>query len=188
MFTRLLTRLLTRLFTPMQKQDVIIHIGQYHVSRRPAVIYTLLGSCVAVCLYDPRARIGGMNHILLPGRAELSDHGDATRFGVNAMELLINGIMKRGGDRLNLKAKLFGGAEILPGRFDLFNIGKQNAEFAVRFLATENIEIVSRDLGGDASRKVFFHTDTGEVFLKRLKTGAILQLAREEERRSRRIR
>ncbi len=152
------------------------------------MIYTLLGSCVAVCLYDPGARIGGMNHILLPGRADLSDHGDATRFGVNAMELVINGIMKLGGDRLNLKAKLFGGAEILPGHSDFFNIGRLNAEFAVQFLETENIDIISRDLGGDASRRVFFHTDTAEVFLKRLKSGKILQLAREEERRFRRIR
>ncbi len=152
------------------------------------MIYTLLGSCVAVCLYDPRTRIGGMNHILLPGRADLSDLGDATRFGVNAMELLINGIMKLGGDRLNLKAKLFGGAEILPGRSDFFNIGRQNADFSVQFLEAENIDIISRDLGGNASRQVFFHTDTAEVFLKRLKTGNIVQLAREEERRFRRIR
>ncbi len=173
----------------MQKEKVTIHIGEYHVSREPTVIYTLLGSCVAACLYDPLARIGGMNHILLPGRADFNDHGDATRFGVNAMELLINGIMKLGGNRLKLRAKLFGGAGVIHSwRSDLFKIGKRNAEFAVEFLETERIRIVSRDLGGEKSRRVYFHTDTAEVFLKRMKNKLIPDLAREEERRYRRIR
>lgn len=97
------------------KKEVSIHIGELYASKNPAVVHTLLGSCVAVCMFDPIKRIGGMNHILLPGNGDLKDFSDSTRYGINAMELLINMIMNLGGNRNRLVAKAFGGGNILAG-------------------------------------------------------------------------
>jgi chemotaxis protein CheD len=149
------------------KTSIHIHIGGLHASRGPAIIDTTLGSCVAVCLHDPQARIGGMNHILLPGKADLLHFDSAARYGVNAMELLINRIMAIGGNRLKLVAKVFGGAHISPEISIENGVGKKNAEFVVAFLQMENIRIIGSDLGGHESRTIYFYTDTGEVFLKR---------------------
>lgn len=150
------------------KKNISIHIGGFHASREPAVIGTLLGPCVAVCLYDPVARIGGMNHILLPGKADLKTFDNVARYAINAMELLINRIMTLGGQRANLVSKVFGGANVLPAVFtDNGGIGARNCEFVIEFLQMEAISIISQDVGGHDTRKVFFHTDSGEVFLKR---------------------
>lgn len=148
--------------------EVTIHIGALHASSKPTVVYTLLGSCVGVCLYDPVARIGGMNHILLPGRADLKHFDAAARYGINAMELLINKILKLGGSRDRLLAKAFGGAHILPAISPENGTGRKNIEFVLEFLKMEAIQLVSNDLGGRKARQIYFHTDTGEVLLKRI--------------------
>ena len=150
------------------KKNVSIHIGGFHASKTPTVIATLLGSCVAVCLYDSVTRIGGMNHILLPGKADLKHFDNVARFAVNAMELLINRIMTLGGKRQHLIAKVFGGAHVLPAVSLENGMGARNSEFVLEFLQMETISIVSRDLGGHDARKIHFHTDSGEVFLKRI--------------------
>jgi chemotaxis protein CheD len=150
------------------KKSVRIHIGGFYASNKPVVIETLLGSCVAVCLHDPVLRIGGLNHILLPGRADLKHFDTATRYGINAMELLINKIMNLGGTRHNVVAKVFGGAHVLPAISPENGMGAKNAEFVLEFLQLENIKIVSQDLGGHDTRRIYFHTDTGDVFLKRI--------------------
>ena len=149
------------------KRRFSIHIGGFHASREPAVIETLLGSCVAVCLHDHVARIGGMNHILLPGKADLKHFDNAARYAINAMELLINRIMKLGGQRPNLVAKVFGGSNVFPAVFAENGMGAGNSEFVLEFLQMETISIISQDLGGYDTRKIYFHTDSGEVFLKR---------------------
>ena len=97
----------------MRKQ-ISIHIGGYHASREPSVIHTVLGSCVAVCLFDPVNRVGGMNHILLPGKADMRHFDVSARYGINAMELLINKMMQLGGSRNRFLAKVFGGAHLFP--------------------------------------------------------------------------
>lgn len=150
------------------KKQISIHIGEYYASKTPAVIGTLLGSCVAVCLFEPVMRIGGMNHILLPGKADLTKFNVAARYGINAMELLINKIMGLGGYRNRLSAKVFGGAHVLPAISKKNGTGEKNASFAVEFLKNEGIRIISKDVGGHESRKIYFHTDTGEVLLKRI--------------------
>lgn len=150
------------------KKKVHIHIGGFHASREPVVVETILGSCVAVCLYDPLERIGGMNHILLPGKADLKHFDSAARYGVNAMELLINAIMALGGSRARLVAKVFGGAHVLPAISMENGTGRKNAEFVVEFLQMQSINIISEDVGGHVARKVHFHTDSGDVFLKRI--------------------
>ncbi|CAH0356122.1 chemotaxis protein CheD [soil metagenome] len=130
--------------------------GENHVSGEPeVVISTLLGSCVSVCLQDPQARIGGMNHFLLgePGKDHQVDRQGMQRYGVHAMELLINELMRKGANRSRLRAQLYGGANIIAG---LGSIGSGNAAFARRFMETESIPIGHCDLGGTQARRVEF--------------------------------
>ncbi len=169
------------------KKQIHIGIGGWYASSKPIVIHTLLGSCVAVCLFDPVARIGGMNHIFLPGKAELKDFNMASRYGVNAMELLINRIMNLGGRRNRLSAKVFGGAYLLSPLLEENGVGRKNAKFARNFLNTEKIRILSGDLGGNDGRKIYFHTDTGEVLLSRVKKTMQKDITRKEKELLRKV-
>jgi len=122
------------------------------------VLTTVLGSCIAACMRDPALGIGGMNHFLLPS----GDGRDANamRYGVNAMELLINGLLKRGALRSRLEAKLFGGANVVAG---LSDVGTRNIAFAQKFLQTEGIAVVGGDLGGEHSRRIQYWPSTGRA-------------------------
>lgn len=173
--------------TPESVQHVSIHIGEYHVARKPEVINTVVGSCVAVCLYDPLTKVGGMNHILLPGAASWNDFDASARYGINAMELLINKMMRLGAERKRILAKAFGGACTLPSLDTADHIGKKNAEFVLKFLEEEGLRLTSCSLGGSEARKIFFHTDTGIVLLKKIKPYAIMKLLKEEKERQRQI-
>jgi len=138
-----------------------LHVVQGHhaiVDEEGVVLSTILGSCVAACLRDPVARVGGMNHFLLPGDG--ASGGEGMKYGVNAMELLINGLLQRGAARARLEAKLFGGANVIS---TLSNIGAQNAAFARRFLTTEAIKVVGESLGGDRARRVRYWPCTGRA-------------------------
>lgn len=148
-------------------KTVGIHIGEYFASRNPIVISTFLGSCVAACLYDRKRRIGGMNHILVPGKARYVDFNSAARFSINAMELLINAMLKLGADRNDIIAKVFGGANVIPGLSEVNSVGSKNCKFVLEYLKNERIRLMAQDLGGYKSRKLFFHTDTGSVYLRR---------------------
>jgi chemotaxis protein CheD len=133
--------------------------GTYYVSGHPeAQLSTVLGSCISVCLFDPVAAIGGMNHFLLAaGRGEDSGH---IRFGVNAMEKLINELLKSGAVRSRLQAKLFGGARMSA---NLSDIGKANAAFAEGFLQNEGIPVISKSVGGNSARRLVFRPATGQA-------------------------
>ena len=135
------------------------------VGEADAVISTVLGSCIAVCLHDAEARIGGMNHFLLgePQQDQQLSDLDLQRYGVHAMELLINAIMKAGAQRSRLRANLYGGATIIAG---LGGIGAANAAFAKRFLATEGITVGQADTGGTFARKLEFRPYDGKVRCK----------------------
>jgi len=141
--------------------QVRIYTGDVATSAAPAVLHTLLGSCVAVCLYDPILHAGGMNHILLPGTRQ---NRFGTRFGIHAMELLINELMKQGGDRRRFIAKAFGGANVMPG-LRSSPIGDDNARFVSMFLERERIPLVAQRLGGSQAVHVYFRTDSGKAFL-----------------------
>lgn len=131
--------------------------GDFAVSgERDLVMSTVLGSCVAVCLYDPTANVGGMNHFLLAQSAE--SRSNDLRYGVNAMELLINRLLQVGAERHRLLAKLFGGARMTSHARD---IGQSNADFAENFLKQEGIPCVSQSLGGQQARRVQFTPATG---------------------------
>lgn len=134
--------------------------GEYRVSDHPdAVLTTLLGSCVAACIWDPLLNVGGMNHFLLPGDNEQQIR-DSERYGVHLMELLVNELFHHGASRQRLVAKLFGGANL---NSQLADIGARNAEFAQRFLRNEGIRILGESLGGDRARKVQFWPASGRA-------------------------
>jgi len=132
--------------------------GEFKVSgEQDVVLTTLLGSCVAACIRDPVARIGGMNHFLLPG----GDVGSGNEsMGVHLMELLLNGLMRQGASRERLEAKIFGGARMMSG---LSDIGAKNAAFAKKFLNYEGIKIVGGDTGGTHGRRIQFWPGSGRA-------------------------
>jgi chemotaxis receptor (MCP) glutamine deamidase CheD len=147
--------------------SVHIQIGELHASRRPVVIKTVLGSCIAACLRDPVARVGGMNHFMLPVPTN-GDAADLARFGIHAMELLIGEIQKLGGERDRLEAKVFGGGHVLEIPESPNGVPQQNIRFIREFLATEGICIVAHDMGGRTARQIQFYTGSGKVLLKRI--------------------
>jgi chemotaxis protein CheD len=151
-----------------QVEAVKILPGQYHAARAGAVT-TVLGSCVSTCLWDPAARIGGMNHFMLPGDTANPDSpwAASARFGVYAMEVLINEMLRLGADRRRMVAKVFGGARLLAG-FDKLDVGAKNSGFVLEFLQVEGIRVLAQDLLGVSPRKVHFFVDSGKVQVKRL--------------------
>ena len=151
-----------------QVEAVKILPGQYHAARAGAIT-TVLGSCVSTCLWDPLERIGGMNHFMLPGDTASpgSPWAASARFGVYAMEVLINEMIHLGADRRRLVAKVFGGARVLQG-FGTLDVGAKNSEFVVEFLDEEGIQILAQDLLGVSPRKLHFFPATGKVHVKKL--------------------
>lgn len=146
----------------MSKQRIHITQGERAVGTDANdVISTILGSCVSCCLWDPVAGAGGMNHMLLA--VSNKSTGVCNLAGINAMELLINDILKLGGSRERLRAKAFGGARMVAG---LSDIGKMNSEFTLQYLEKEGIHCESHSLGGDSARHVMFWPATGRVLLK----------------------
>ncbi len=136
--------------------------GEYKVSEDPDVVLTtILGSCVAACIRDPIAGVGGMNHFLLPGSVEaLAAGGDSTRYGVHLMELLINGLLKKGARKDRMEAKIFGGGKTIASSS---NVGAQNAAFATQFLRDEGIQVVGSSTGGDHGRKLEYWPISGRA-------------------------
>lgn len=143
------------------ERRILVVQGEYHVSDDPSVVLTtLLGSCVAACMRDPNARVGGMNHFLLPGDTETSRFRDARSYGVHLMELLVNSLMQRGARRERLEAKLFGGGRMMQ---KLSDIGRLNADFAEQFLRHEGIKLVGGSLGGECGRRIQFWPVSGRA-------------------------
>jgi chemotaxis protein CheD len=136
--------------------------GEYYVDNEDILVMTTLGSCIAACLYDRNAKVGGMNHFMLPEGA-----GDSGRYGTYAMELLINEMMKRGATRLTMEAKIFGGGAVIAG-MNSINVGERNTQFVTEFLNTERIPIVSKDVLEIYPRKVCYLPASGKAMVKRL--------------------
>jgi chemotaxis protein CheD len=143
--------------------------GQYHAGTGPVGMSTVLGSCVSTCLWDPLRRIGGMNHFMLPGDngTAASPVAKSARFGVYAMELLINEMLKIGADRRRLVAKVFGGGRVLRG-FGTLDVGRRNCEFVLEFLKVEGVPVLAQDLLDNYPRKVHFSPESGKVLVKKL--------------------
>jgi len=149
----------------LQTQAIRLLPADYVVTDQPLALVTLLGSCVAACLYDPAIAVGGMNHFMLPGGA--GNDANSARYGMHAMELLINDLLKRGARRQRLLAKVFGGGNVLSG-FHSDPIGTRNARFVLEYLAAENIPVMAQDLGDIHARKVGFFAQSGRTLVRRL--------------------
>ncbi|CAH0351723.1 Chemoreceptor glutamine deamidase CheD [Aquabacterium sp. CECT 9606] len=148
-----------------QNEAVKILPGEYFVYDEDIIIMTTLGSCIATCLWDRNARIGGMNHFMLPDNG--GGASDSGRYGSFAMELLINEMLKMGASRMTLEAKVFGGGAVISGMSSL-NVGERNTNFVMDYLKTERIPIVSKDVMDIYPRKVCFFPQSGKAMVKRL--------------------
>jgi chemotaxis protein CheD len=146
--------------------------GEYFVTLHDEAIYTTLGSCISACIRDRVSGIGGMNHFMLPistnsGSWKAADNSASTRYGNYAMEHLINDILKNGGKRQNLEAKIFGGGRIIANMTD---VGLRNIAFARDYLETEGLKVTSEDVGDEFPRLVVYFPATGKVRVKRLRS------------------
>ena len=159
-----------------QRQSVIAKIlpGEFYMTKDKVAIATTLGSCISACIWDSNLGIGGMNHFMLP-MTNKAEHevdwakrgvaSDATRYGNFAMEHLINLILKHGGQRRYLKAKIFGGSKVFK---KMSNVGDKNIKFVQHYLTMENITLVDADIGSEYPRKVIFEPFSGRAFVKKL--------------------
>jgi len=157
-----------------KREQVIAKIlpGEFYMTKDHVAIATTLGSCVSACIWDEKSGVGGMNHFMLPlteKEAHEVDWGqrgmasDATRYGNFAMEDLINMILKSGGQKVNLRAKVFGGGKVLKQMSD---VGDRNIRFVLKYLEDENIPVESSDLGSFYPRKILFEPGSGRAFVK----------------------
>ena len=151
-----------------------LYSSALYVSREPYIIYTVLGSCVAVCIYDPKLKIGGMNHYMLPF---WNGEGLASpKYGNIAIPKLIEKMQSYGSTIKNMQAKLFGGGEVIEIKNNLFNIGKRNIEVAYQFLDDYKIPIVSSSVGGKYGRKILFDTQSGMLKQKLIQKNSLNDL------------
>jgi chemotaxis protein CheD len=161
----------------------IIMPGDYFVSWAPAEIATLLGSCVSACVWDSHRKIGGLNHFMLPDSPSeartLADKTKSLRYGLYAMECLINDLLTMGAKREHLSAKVFGGANI-TGVLNNQHVGRRNAEFVIEFLRKDKIKVVASDLGGPHSRRIRFNTQTSAVRVERVASANSAALQQEK--------
>ena len=142
-----------------------VRSGEYYVAEGPKeLMVTVLGSCIATCIFDPISKIAGMNHFLIPGDFNTPP---SPRYGIFAMEYMINEILKRGGVKTRLIVKVFGGGNVMKNT--TMQIGQKNIEFITEYLANESLTIAASDVGDDCPRRVHFYADTGKVRVRRLR-------------------
>lgn len=150
----------------VRREAIYLHPGKVFSSSSPCVVTTILGSCVAIVLWDEAAGVGGLNHYLLPLWARV--HEDTLRFGNVAFERLLDDVLARGAVRSRLRAKVFGGACLLASEERAHHLGAKNVDVARSLLAAARIPIVAEDVGGRRGRKLIVHTDTGDAWVKLL--------------------
>ena len=173
----------------LKKEVVHIFPGEYYISSESEVISTLLGSCISVCLFDKISGLGGMNHFLLPEKAlqsknlkldkkHIHDNFESTRYGITAMETLILEMQKKGALRNNLRAKIFGGGEIIFKNSNIESVGKKNIKFIKAYLKVEKIPIDAHNTGDLFARKILFDTKDNSILMEKI---AIEKVAKEEK-------
>ena len=162
---------------------IVLKPGDFYATREGEVLYTVVGSCIATCIYDTQRAIGGMNHFMVPGLLHPNDllTSDLGRYGMFAMELLIGELIKLGAQRKDLQAKLFGGGHVLKFRQRDGDITESNIQFARKFLELEGIPLIKHDLGGTIGRKVLFFSDSFRVLLKRFDVNIDQRVLQEEQ-------
>ena len=140
--------------------------GEYAVSDEPLLLTTVLGSCVAGCLFAPDLKMGGINHFLLPQAGASEDNSSSFRYGVHAMEVLINSLLRKGAARDQLQLKTAGAADVVRGLSN--RVGQANAAFIRLYAQHEQIKLIAQDLGGENPRRVVFDPTNGSMKVKRL--------------------
>jgi chemotaxis protein CheD len=153
-----------------KKNVISIGPGEYYISEDDIIIQTVLGSCISVCLFSENAQLCGMNHFMLPGnKGEDNDFQyDSLRYGWYSMEILINSFIKNGINKNLLKAKVFGGGNVIDIDRSTASIGDNNVKFIKMFLEKENIPIKSQHLGGDKAKKILFFVENKKVLMKEI--------------------
>lgn len=151
----------------VQKRQVYVGIADVIVSRNQVNLYTVVGSCIAVCIYDPVKHIGGMVHVMLPEMSLFKSKEPPTKFADVAVPQLIAKMESEGGKRSWMTAKLAGGANVLK---TLTNggesIGQKNFDATVKALVKERVRIADQDVLGNKARTVLFNIENGVVDIK----------------------
>lgn len=161
--------------------------GECYVSGGTEMISTVLGSCISACVRDPIARVGGMNHFMLPlqsgvtGISRAAAMDPALCYGNWAMEYLVNEILKLGGRKDRLEVKVFGGGRVLAGMTNI-DVGKQNIDFITQYIASEGLRLKAQDVGDVYPRKVLYFPETGNVKMKKLKTERAPEVSKQEKK------
>ncbi|KHT50447.1 chemotaxis protein CheD [Vibrio sinaloensis] len=178
-----------RFYHPQREKHIVKVTpgGVYCTQRSDELIATGLGSCIAACVWDETANVGGMNHFLLPfdNYSQIKSWqpeslvSTASRYGIHAMEMLLNALIERGAERDNLQFKLFGGAQML-GRHSM--IGAKNVAFILKYVEQEQLKVIAQDLGGLEPRKVMFDPISGKAWLKRIPFTEVHRLQHQEEK------
>lgn len=145
------------------RTQLYLHAGDLAVAKKPTAVVTILGSCVAVCLWDPDSGVGGVNHYLLPFHVEREK---SARFGSVAIPRLVEEVITAGADPRRLKAKVFGGASVIAAFDRGRRLGDENARLALDTLRTLGIPVVEQDVGGTKGRKLVFHCDDGAAWIR----------------------
>lgn len=153
--------------------------GDVVAAAEPTILKTTLGSCIAVCLYDPIAKVGGMNHFMLPSQGD--EAGRCNRFGVHAMETLVNQLLRLGAQRGDLVAKIAGASRLMEVAFGRGSVSERNIEFIEQFMQIEGFPVVGKKLGGDRPLEVRFRTDTGEAIVRAIDASAASRIAKSDE-------
>jgi len=150
----------------VRQTPLFLHPSTLFVSKDSEWVTTILGSCVAVCFFDKKRKIGGINHYMLPYWN--GDGLESPKYGNVAINQLLQKMFDFGAKKEDIVCKIFGGAEVISENYSVFNVGQRNIELAYKFLAEMNISVVSSSTGGKQGRKIHFNTGTGEVFQKYL--------------------
>jgi chemotaxis protein CheD len=149
----------------------------YSTNKSGEMLVTILGSCIAACIRDPIANVGGMNHFLLPDATNAGD--SPTRYGAYAMEKLINDLLKLGAHKDRLEVKIFGGGNVIKSSA---MIGDKNVEFIHNFLKDEGLKIAQQDVGGTLPRRIHYYPDTGKVMMRKIQREDDLISVQKEEK------
>lgn len=178
----------TPYFDPKIGARAISVLPGFHdvTQEKDVAVTTLLGSCVAACIRDVDKGVGGLNHFLLPGEDRSEGSARSSRYGVHAMEVLINDILKKGGSKDRMEAKVFGGANVIDVS-STDTVGSRNAQFVKDYLRMEGIRLVASDCGGDRARRVYFFPATGRASVLRLPVSETRGMRTTETRLQRKV-
>lgn len=148
-----------------KRYAVKVKPGEFYISGSDMVITTVLGSCISACIYDPNAGFGGINHFMLPAGTHDEDLYRSSRYGLFAMEQLVNELMKLGCQRSSMQVKLTGGGDMMGG---MISIGQQNIDFILNYISEEGLRLLASDLGGDQARRVAYFPMEGRMLVNKL--------------------